>query len=128
MVTTFSAHALPAWGARSADTVPTTRGRLLIVDDEANLRRVLAAQLSRDGYEIHTAEDGEAGLSFLGIGVQPPTPSWGTMVADGRDYLLIGRWWLSTFPGLAIVITVICFNLLGDGLRDALDPRNESHS
>jgi len=65
----------------------------------------------------------EAGLSFLGIGVQPPTPSWGTMVADGRDYLLIGRWWLSTFPGLAIVAVVLAFNLLGDGLRDALDPR-----
>jgi len=64
----------------------------------------------------------EAGLSFLGIGVQPPTPSWGTMVADGRGNLL-GAWWLSTFPGFAIVLTVLAFNLVGDGLRDALDPR-----
>jgi len=64
----------------------------------------------------------EAGLSFLGLGVQPPTPSWGTMVAAGRDNLL-GAWWLSTFPGLAIVFTVLSFNLVGDGLRDALDPR-----
>lgn len=64
----------------------------------------------------------EAGLSFLGLGVQPPTPSWGTMVADGRDHLL-NAWWLSTFPGLAIVFTVLSFNLVGDGLRDALDPR-----
>jgi len=64
----------------------------------------------------------EAGLSFLGLGVQPPTPSWGTMVADGRAYLL-DAWWLSTFPGLAIVFTVLSFNLVGDGLRDALDPR-----
>lgn len=64
----------------------------------------------------------EAGLSFLGLGVQPPTPSWGTMVADGRNNL-IGAWWLSTFPGLAIVLTVLAFNLAGDGLRDALDPR-----
>ncbi len=64
----------------------------------------------------------EAGLSFLGIGVQAPTPSWGTMVADGRDSLL-GAWWLSTFPGFAIVLTVLAFNLVGDGLRDALDPR-----
>ena len=64
----------------------------------------------------------EAGLSFLGLGVQPPTPSWGTMVAVGRDDLL-GAWWLSTFPGLAIVFTVLAFNLVGDGLRDALDPR-----
>lgn len=65
----------------------------------------------------------EAGLSFLGIGVQPPVPSWGNMVADGRARLLDG-WWISTFPGLAIVATVLAFNLLGDGLRDALDPRS----
>jgi peptide/nickel transport system permease protein len=64
----------------------------------------------------------EAGLSFLGLGVQPPTPSWGTMVADGRGNLL-GAWWISTFPGLSIALTVLCFNLLGDGLRDAFDPR-----
>ncbi|MGB1839465.1 MAG: ABC transporter permease [Longimicrobiales bacterium] len=67
----------------------------------------------------------EAGLSFLSLGVQPPTPSWGTMVADGRDELL-NAWWLSTFPGLAIVFTVLAFNLVGDGLRDALDPRLRS--
>ena len=64
----------------------------------------------------------EAGLSFLGVGVQPPTASWGNMVAEGRD-TLIHAWWISTFPGLAIVLTVICFNVIGDGLRDALDPR-----
>lgn len=64
----------------------------------------------------------EASLSFLGLGVQPPTPSWGNMVSDGRD-ALVTAWWIATFPGLAIVFTVIAFNLLGDGLRDALDPR-----
>jgi peptide/nickel transport system permease protein len=64
----------------------------------------------------------EAALSFLGLGVQPPTPSWGNMINDGRDSLLTA-WWISTFPGLAIVLTVTAFNLLGDGLRDALDPR-----
>jgi peptide/nickel transport system permease protein len=64
----------------------------------------------------------EAGLSFLGLGVQPPTPSWGNMISDGRDSL-ISAWWIATFPGLAIVFTVVAFNLLGDGLRDALDPR-----
>jgi peptide/nickel transport system permease protein len=64
----------------------------------------------------------EASLSFLGLGVQPPTPSWGNMINDGRDSL-ITAWWISTFPGLAIVLTVVAFNLLGDGLRDALDPR-----
>jgi peptide/nickel transport system permease protein len=64
----------------------------------------------------------EAGLSFLGLGVQPPTASWGNMISDGRD-ALITAWWIATFPGLAIVFTVTAFNLLGDGLRDALDPR-----
>jgi len=64
----------------------------------------------------------EAGLSFLGLGLQPPTPSWGSMVSDGRGYML-DAWWISTFSGLAIVLTVIAFNLVGDGLRDALDPR-----
>ncbi len=67
----------------------------------------------------------EAGLSFLGMGIQPPTPSWGTLVADGRQNL-IGAWWVATFPGLAIVVTVLAFNLVGDGLRDALDPRLRS--
>jgi peptide/nickel transport system permease protein len=64
----------------------------------------------------------EAGLSFLGLGVRPPTPSWGNMVADGRQNLL-GAWWVATFPGLVIVLTVLAFNLVGDGLRDAMDPR-----
>jgi peptide/nickel transport system permease protein len=64
----------------------------------------------------------EAGLSFLGLSVQPPTPSWGVIINDGRQFLL-EAWWVSTFPGLAIVFTVVAFNLIGDGLRDALDPR-----
>jgi len=65
----------------------------------------------------------EAGLSFLGLGVQAGTPSWGSMVSDGRDYLT-DAWWIATFPGLAIVAAVLAFNLVGDGVRDALDPRN----
>src|SRR5690606_2784355 len=64
----------------------------------------------------------EAGLSFLGLGVSPPTPTWGSMVAEGRDVLL-NAWWVATFPGLTIVLVVLAFNLVGDGLRDALDPR-----
>jgi peptide/nickel transport system permease protein len=64
----------------------------------------------------------EASLSFLGLGVQAPTPTWGNMVAEGRDNLL-GAWWVATFPGLIIVAVVLAFNLVGDGLRDALDPR-----
>ncbi len=64
----------------------------------------------------------EAGLSFLGQGVPQPTPSWGAMVADGRDYLM-DAWWIATFPGLAIVVVFLALTLVGDGLRDALDPR-----
>lgn len=65
----------------------------------------------------------EAALSFLGLGVQPPTASWGNMVAAGRDVML-EAWWITLFPGLAIVLTVMSFNLVGDGLRDAMDPRH----
>lgn len=61
-----------------------------------------------------------AGLSFLGLGAKPPTPSWGSMIASGRDFVT-SEWWIATFPGLAISITVLGFNLLGDGLRDMLD-------
>ena len=64
----------------------------------------------------------ESSLSFLGLGVQPPTPSWGQMLSDGRT-IMRQAWWVSTFPGLAIMITVLAFNLLGDGLRDAMDPK-----
>jgi peptide/nickel transport system permease protein len=62
------------------------------------------------------------GLSFLGLGAQPPTPEWGAIVAEGRSYLR-DAWWVSTLPGVAIFLTVMGFNLLGDGLRDAFDPR-----
>ncbi len=68
------------------------------------------------GFVILTA----SGLSFLGLGAQPPTPEWGTMIAEGRDYLP-GVWWMATFPGLAIFVAVLGFNLLGDGLRDVYD-------
>jgi len=64
----------------------------------------------------------EAALSFLGLGVPPPAASWGSMVASGRD-VMTDAWWITTFPGIAIVLTVMSFNLVGDGLRDALDPR-----
>ncbi len=64
----------------------------------------------------------EAGLSFLGLGIQPPTPTWGSMIAQGRTFLTVA-WWTSFFPGLAIALAVFGFNLFGDALRDALDPR-----
>ena len=67
----------------------------------------------------------ESGLSFLGLGVQAPQASWGNILTDGKDYIQFA-WWLSLFPGLAILITVLGYNLLGEGLRDALDPRSNS--
>jgi len=72
----------------------------------------------RTGFMIIT----EASLSFLGLGIQPPTPAWGSMVAAGRDYLLTS-WWVSTMPGIALLILVLAINLFGEGLRDILDPR-----
>lgn len=63
-----------------------------------------------------------ANLSFIGLGVQPPAPEWGAMISAGRNYIR-DYWWMVTFPGLAIMLTVVSFNLLGDGIRDALDPR-----
>jgi peptide/nickel transport system permease protein len=67
----------------------------------------------------------EAALSFLGLGTQPPAPSWGLMLAEGRGFIDLA-WWLAFFPGMAIFLTVLCFNLLGDGLRDVLDPRQRT--
>jgi peptide/nickel transport system permease protein len=64
----------------------------------------------------------ESALSFLGIGVQPPTPSWGNILTSGKDYIGFA-WWLSLYPGLAILVTVLAYNLLGEGIRDAIDPR-----
>jgi peptide/nickel transport system permease protein len=64
-----------------------------------------------------------AGLSFIGLGVRPPTPEWGIMVSEGASFIISGEWWSFVFPGAALVLAVFCFNLLGDGLRDLLDPR-----
>lgn len=71
------------------------------------------------GYAILTA----ASLSFIGLGAQPPSAEWGVMISDGRGYIISGEWWMTTFSGLAIATSILGFNLLGDGLRDVLDPR-----
>jgi peptide/nickel transport system permease protein len=85
-----------------------------------NILPAMAVQISLNlGWAILNA----AGLSFIGLGVQPPTPEWGIMVAEGARFITAGQWWLVAFPGLALMLTVLCFNLLGDGLRDILDPR-----
>lgn len=71
------------------------------------------------GYAILTA----AALSFIGLGAQPPTAEWGVMISDGRGYIISGDWWLTVFPGIAIASSILAFNLIGDALRDVLDPR-----
>jgi peptide/nickel transport system permease protein len=67
-----------------------------------------------------------AGLSYIGLGVQAPTPEWGIMVADGASSMMSGEWWVVVYPGLALMFSVFCFNLLGDGLRDMLDPKRRT--
>jgi peptide/nickel transport system permease protein len=67
-----------------------------------------------------------AGLSFIGLGVRPPEPEWGIMVAEGAQYIVSGEWWVALFPGAVLMLAVFCFNLLGDGLRDIIDPRRRT--
>jgi peptide/nickel transport system permease protein len=67
-----------------------------------------------------------AGLSFIGLGVRPPLPEWGIMVAEGAAFMVSGEWWVALFPGLALMLAVFCFNLLGDALRDLVDPRRRT--
>ncbi|WP_315832716.1 ABC transporter permease [Bradyrhizobium prioriisuperbiae] len=85
-----------------------------------NILPAMAVQMSLNlGWAILNA----AGLSFIGLGVKPPTPEWGIMVAEGARFISTGRWWLVAFPGFALMLAVLFFNLLGDGIRDILDPR-----
>lgn len=86
------------------------------------LPNCLAPLIVQASLGFSTAILDAAALGFLGLGAQPPTAEWGTMLADAREFVL-RAWWVVTFPGIAILVTVIAFNLLGDGLRDALDPR-----
>jgi len=86
------------------------------------LPNVVAPLIVTGTLGLGTAILSAAALSFLGLGSQPPTAEWGRMLAEGRDYLR-EAWWISTFPGLGIMLTVLAMNLLGDGLRDVLDPR-----
>jgi peptide/nickel transport system permease protein len=96
-----------------------SKARLLFVHLLPNvISPILVAATLTVGSAILT----ESALSFLGLGVQPPMPSWGNVLTSGKDFIHVA-WWLSLFPGVAILITVLAFNLLGEGLRDVLDPR-----
>jgi peptide/nickel transport system permease protein len=106
--------------ADAAKTVGNPRHRILLLHLLPNCIPPLVVQASLAmGYAILTM----AALSFLGLGIRPPQSEWGAMTAEGASELVTGGWWLFLFPGAAIVLTVLAFNLLGDALRDALDPR-----
>lgn len=104
----------------AAHALGVTRSRLLF---HHILPNSLSPLLVQGTLSIATTILNVAALGFLGLGAQPPRPEWGTMLATARDYVGTGHWWYAAFPGLAIMLTVLGFNLLGDGLRDALDPR-----
>jgi len=88
-----------------------------------NIMPIMMVQISLTmGYAILNA----AGLSFIGLGVRPPTPEWGIMVAEGAANIISGEWWIALFPGAALMLAVFCFNLLGDGLRDLVDPQRRT--
>jgi len=97
--------------------------RILLAQVLPNTMPLLAVQMSLTmGYAILNA----AGLSFIGLGISPPTAEWGIMVAEGASNIISGEWWVALFPGLALMLAVFCFNLLGDGLRDLIDPRRRT--
>ena len=99
----------------------TGSGRLRLMFGEV-LPNCAAPLIVQATLGVSTAILDAAALGFLGLGAQPPSPEWGTMLADAREFVL-RAWWVVTFPGLMILLTVLAFNLLGDGLRDALDPK-----
>ena len=93
--------------------------RILFTQILPNILPPMMVQVSLNmGWAILNA----AGLSFIGLGVRPPNAEWGIMVAEGSNYIISGEWWLVIFPGAALMLAVFCFNLLGDGLRDIVDP------
>jgi peptide/nickel transport system permease protein len=97
--------------------------RILLTQILPNILPIMMVQMSLTmGYAILNA----AGLSFIGLGVRPPTPEWGIMVAEGAAFIVSGEWWIALFPGLALMLAVFCFNLLGDGLRDIVDPQRRT--
>lgn len=98
-------------------------GRILATQVFPNILPPMMVQISLNmGWAILNA----AGLSFIGLGVRPPDAEWGIMVAEGATYIVSGEWWMALFPGAALMLAVFCFNLMGDGLRDLVDPRKRT--
>ncbi len=99
------------------------QARIVLAQLLPNIMPLMMVQVSLTlGYAILNA----AGLSFIGLGVRPPTPEWGIMVAEGASFIVSGEWWVALFPGLALMAAVFCFNLMGDGLRDIVDPQRRT--
>ena len=97
--------------------------RIVLTQILPNIMPIMMVQISLTmGYAILNA----AGLSFIGLGVKPPTPEWGIMVAEGATNIISGEWWIALFPGAALMLAVFTFNLLGDGLRDLVDPQRRT--
>jgi peptide/nickel transport system permease protein len=97
--------------------------RILLTQVLPNIMPIMVVQMSLTmGYAILNA----AGLSFIGLGVRPPTSEWGILVAEGATFMVSGEWWIAFFPGAALMIAVFCFNLLGDAFRDILDPQRRT--
>ena len=97
--------------------------RIVLAQVLPNIMPIMVVQMSLTmGYAILNA----AGLSFIGLGVRPPTAEWGIMVAEGAAFMVSGEWWIAFFPGAALMVAVFCFNLLGDGLRDIVDPQRRT--
>jgi peptide/nickel transport system permease protein len=97
--------------------------RIVLTHVLPNIMPIMVVQMSLTmGYAILNA----AGLSFIGLGVRPPTAEWGIMVAEGAAFMVSGEWWIAFFPGAALMVAVFCFNLLGDGLRDIVDPQRRT--
>jgi peptide/nickel transport system permease protein len=109
--------------ARAAKLAGNSDVRVLAMHIFPNALPPMMVQVSLNlGWAILNA----AGLSFIGLGVSPPTAEWGIMVAEGANFIVSGEWWLAVFPGLWLMIAVFTFNLLGDGLRDIVDPRKRT--
>jgi peptide/nickel transport system permease protein len=106
----------------AAYALGATDFRVLLVHVLPNIASSIIVLASLETARVILAE---SALSFLGLGVPPPTPSWGSMLSEGRQYLEVA-WWLAIFPGMAILLTVLAINLVGDGIRDALDPKMRS--
>ncbi len=108
--------------AEAAESLGSSKARILYRHILPNALPSILVKASMDvGFAVLTT----AALGFIGLGTQPPTPDWGQMVSEGRKYIR-DAWWFSTFPGLAILLTVLATNLLGDGIRDVLDPRSRN--